>query len=103
MIIIYMHRNCLCQVITIMATSSIGKPTTIKFWDLNNSTVLFRFCLSYVYEQLLQSDIDAFVSDWNMHVIRKNRFSCGPSGRPDDMFDMPKHFGKVQYNIVLLY
>ena len=60
----------------------------------NIITSSLRYCLAYVFGDLLQKDIDEFVDDWNSHSIRKNRFSKGPFGRPTDMYDMPGQYGK---------
>lgn len=58
-------------------------------------TPSLRYCLAYVFGDLLQGDIDEFVNDWNSHCIRKNRFSKGPFGRPTDMYDMPGQYGEL--------
>jgi len=54
-----------------------------------------RYSLAYVFGSVLQNDIDDFIDDWNNHCIRKNRFSEGPFGRPNDIYSMPQTYGKL--------
>ena len=54
----------------------------------------YRYTLAFTFGRVLQKDLDAFVSDWNAHPIRRNRHSSSPHGRPDDIYDMPELYGK---------
>lgn len=47
----------------------------------------------FVFLPLLTKELNDFVALWNSHHIRPVRLSACPSGRPDDMYDMPQIFG----------
>ena len=56
-----------------------------------------------MFGSLLQKDLDAFVVEWNTHPIGPNPNVDSPSGRPDDIYDMPTIYGEVRdklFNIV---
>ncbi len=54
---------------------------------------LCRYTLMFVFGELLYQDIKEFVYDWNNHLIRKNKLSTSPSGRPCDLYEMPEFYG----------
>ena len=58
--------------------------------------VYSRNVLGLIFGTILQQDMDNFVDDWNMHLIRPSRNDNSPSGRPCDMYDMPSLFGMLQ-------
>ena len=55
-------------------------------------------CLAVVLSSIIQRELDDFVSYWNSHSIRPNRLAECPSGRPDDLFEMPQEFGRIFWN-----
>ena len=61
---------------------------------------LFSKCLAVVLSSLLQRELDDFVSYWNFHSIRLNRLAECPSGRPDNLFEMPQEFGRTMIKIL---
>lgn len=60
-----------------------------------------RYTLGYVFGNLLQKDLEEFVSDWNTHPIRKNRAMDTPHGRPVDIYDMPELYGMPTLNTAM--
>ncbi len=57
----------------------------------------YRYCIGYVWAELLQNDLDEFGSSWNSHHIRKNRVANCPPGVPNDLFLLPEHYGMFSY------
>ena len=47
----------------------------------------------FTFAGVLQSELDGFISDWNMHKIRHNSLADCPSGTPEDLYDMPAYVG----------
>ena len=47
----------------------------------------------FAFLPVLMRELEEFVSLWNSHHIRPTRLAACPSGRPDDMYDMPQLFG----------
>ena len=51
---------------------------------VNNNRIfyllLYRHCIGFVYEQLIENCLKDFMNRWNMHRIRKNRLAGCPSG-----------------------
>ena len=48
-----------------------------------------------MFAPLLQRELDQFMEDWNSHTMRYNRLADCPTGvSPNDLYDMPEHFGK---------
>ncbi len=43
--------------------------------------------------EVVRREVEEFVTYWNTHHIRYNRAAYCPSGRPDDIFDMPSLYG----------
>ena len=56
--------------------------------------ILYRYALVFTLGNLLQKDLDEFVTQWNEHPIRKNRQTLSPHGCPIDIYDMPAVYGK---------
>lgn len=46
---------------------------------------------------LLTKELREFVRYWNSHSLRRNRAAECPHGIPDDLYDMPEHFGGENY------
>lgn len=61
----------------------------------NNIFISVRNCLVFAHLPVLTRDLNEYVSIWNSHHIRPVRLAGCPSGRPDDMFDMPEEFGEI--------
>ena len=49
----------------------------------------------FAFLLVVTKDLNQFVSFWNSHHIRPVWLASCPSGRPDDMFDMPQEFGEI--------
>ena len=47
---------------------------------------------------VIRRDLEEFVCFWNSHPIRKTSGASCPSGRPDDLYDMPQVFGRLYYD-----
>lgn len=56
-----------------------------------------RQCLAIVFLPLLERELREFVCYWNSHSLRQNRVAECPQGIPDDLYDMPGHFGGENY------
>lgn len=62
-----------------------------------------------MFGNLLHKDLEEFISDWNVHPIRKSHTVDTPHGRPIDIYDMPELYGMsasicfigTVYNIIL--
>ena len=61
--------------------------------------IIFLYLLGiawcFAHLPVLTRDLNEYVSIWNSHHIRPVRLAGCPSGRPDDMFDMPEEFGEI--------
>ena len=55
--------------------------------------MLHKKCLATVFHDLIQKELNEFTVLWNSHYMRRNRLANCPNGRPDDLFDMPEHYG----------
>ena len=51
--------------------------------------------MAYAFFPALKHELEEFVALWNSHTIRKTRLAASPSGRPDDLYDMPELFGEI--------
>ncbi len=63
----------------------------------NSNIVLahsYRNCIAFAFAGLLQKEIGEFALYWNSHCIRKNAMAECPNGIPQDMYDIPAHYGK---------
>ena len=56
-----------------------------------------RQCLAVVFLPLLEKELRQFVRYWNSHLLRCNRMTDCPQGIPDDLYNMPGHFGGENY------
>lgn len=52
-----------------------------------------RQCLSVVFHRFIESGLNEFRHYWNTHCIRESHSDC-IGGIPDDLYDMPLHYGK---------
>ena len=52
---------------------------------------------------VVRRDLQEFVEYWNTHHIRSSSRAFCPSGRPDDMFDMPQIYGNYLFTGVLVF
>ena len=60
-----------------------------------NTYFIGSYCLIYVFLPILKKELNNFMDFWNTHQIRFNRLARCPSGRPDDLYDMPQLFGNM--------
>ena len=49
----------------------------------------------------IRKDLQEFVEYWNSHTIRPTSGASCPSGRPDDLYDMPSVYGKYCINLYI--
>ena len=42
---------------------------------------------------VLERELRDFMMHWNTHAVRHNRLADCPGGVPEDLFDMPVHYG----------
>ena len=80
-----------------MITCFIGKSITfesILLLIIIIIIILDRYTLDLIFGTLLRCDMKEFMGDWNNHMIRRNQLSNSPSGRPQDMYDLPELQGK---------
>ena len=49
---------------------------------------------------VVRRDLQNFKEYWNTHHIRPSRRAYCPSGRPDDMFEMPQVYGNFFLSLV---
>lgn len=59
-----------------------------------------RKCLAVVFTPLIKRELDEFVSLWNEHKIRQSTGDC-LGGIPNDMYQMPQHYGILLCHIYL--
>ena len=52
-----------------------------------------RLCLHTVFFGLIERELAQFMEHWNSHTIRASRNGECLGGRPDDLYDMPSHYG----------
>lgn len=48
---------------------------------------------------VVRREVEEFVQYWNTHHIRPSFGAAGPSGRPDDLYDMPQLYGKYLFRV----
>ena len=60
--------------------------------------ILYRDCLGFCFQHLVQEDLDKIREEWNSHRIRANRNSSGPPGYPNELYFLPEIQG-IRYNI----
>lgn len=56
-----------------------------------------RKCLAIVFLPVLERELREFMIHWNTHRMRHNRLANCPGGVPEDLFDMPMHYGCENY------
>lgn len=52
-----------------------------------------RWALRWVYLPLINEDLTRIASDHNLHSIRPQKDRIRPSGKPDDLYNIPESFG----------
>ena len=62
---------------------------------IDSYIIFFRYTLAYAFGNLLEKDLNSFVSEWNDHPIRKNLQSSSPHGCPNDIYDIPSLNGTI--------
>eukprot|EP00794_Sanderia_malayensis_P010306 gene10306-11370_t len=78
----------------------VQSPETkgIFFSDLEHRKVidisleLYKECLWYCFHSVIQFDLDKFKEHWNVHIIRKSRYS-NVAGKPDSLYFLPERYG----------
>ena len=73
------------------------------YMEMHDIISFFRKCLAVVFLPIIQREADSFVAYWNSHHIRPSRMARCPSGRPDDMYDMPIHYGMYKAHLHSIY
>ena len=69
--------------------------TCMYFLNYYNYYILdYRKRLAIVFTPLLEQELRQFKAHWNSHRIRESRHADCPGGIPDDLYDMPVHYGK---------
>ena len=58
-------------------------------------THMHRWCMVFAFLPVLKKELDEFVLLWNTHHIRPTRLVACPSGRPDDIYELPELFGDM--------
>ncbi len=56
-----------------------------------------RFCVAYVYVDLIERELSEFLTTWNTHKMRKTRSANCPGGIPEDLFYLPHLVGKCYF------
>ena len=54
--------------------------------------------LAVVFLPLIEKELGEFVHYWNTHCIRQSNGNC-VGGIPDDIYDMPQHYGKQLHGL----
>ena len=49
----------------------------------------------YLITPVIRRELDEYVDMWNSHPIRPTSGAYCPSGRPEDLYDMPQPCGKL--------
>ena len=62
----------------------------------------YRQLMSMTVMSALNQDFYEFVTYWNSHHIRPTFSASCPSGRPDDLYDMPQFMVRVSLYTPLL-
>ena len=55
--------------------------------------LFYNYALAFAIVAPLTRDINEFVKQWNSHCIHPTTYASCPGGIPDDMFQMPEHYG----------
>ena len=75
-------------------------PLLLQIQSLLKITLFFYFmlcrkCMAFVFLPVLSKELQDYVALWNSHHIRHMQSAACRSGRPDDIYDMPQHFGMM--------
>ena len=75
----------------------------VTFTSKNNNAHLLIICknpifsdrdsLKLCFMHLVQKDLDLVKKEWNCHPIRPSKNTSAPSGRPDELYQMPQILG----------
>ncbi|KAJ8043469.1 hypothetical protein HOLleu_10563 [Holothuria leucospilota] len=90
------------------------KRTSTNFWinlfrglqddgSFDNSDQIHVECLRFCFTDLIQSDFNKVLQEWNQHSIRHQNGVLIPSGKPDEMYYTPEVFGTHDYKMPLLF
>ena len=60
-----------------------------------------RYTVAYCIADILDSELNEFKNEWNVHKIRANSKTALPSGIPNDLYEMPHTYGS--YSMSVLY
>ena len=55
---------------------------------------MYRNCLAVVFLPILERELSEFVTHWNTHKIRPSKHGDCLGGIPNDLFEMPLHYGR---------
>ena len=65
----------------------------------NDNNVLHRECLKFSFMDVIQTELDRVVLEWNVHSIRPSTNLEAPSGKPDILYFLPESRGSQDYSI----
>lgn len=65
----------------------------------NDSLAVHVECLKFCFMNVIQSDLQAFMKQWNCHWIRRQHNCELPTGKPDVMYHAPQTFGTHSYKV----
>lgn len=65
----------------------------------NDGCLIQVQCLKYCFMEVIQSDLNTFMTQWNCHQIRQQRNSELPAGKPDVIYFAPQLFGTRSYEL----
>ncbi|CAH0550629.1 unnamed protein product [Brassicogethes aeneus] len=73
----------------------------LKDDGLFTGNIVDKSILQFCFMDIIQEELNNVVLEWNMHLIRKNRHSNCPSGRPDVIFNFPQIHNSRDHLIVV--
>ena len=59
-------------------------------------------CLKYCFMDIIKKDLQTFMQQWNCHLVRKEKNSDLPAGKPEIMHFAPEIFGSKSYELPVL-
>lgn len=61
----------------------------------NIQPFIIRQCLAIVVQPIIEQKLKEYHEFWNSHHIRSSRQGNCIGGIPNDLFDMPAHYGRL--------
>jgi hypothetical protein len=56
----------------------------------DNSNPIHINCIQYCFMELLQSELNKCINEWNNHYIRKQKNAESPYGKPEILYKLPE-------------